>query len=231
MKKTTWLLLAISVVAMLLVAGCTPTTPTPTVSPSPTATATTPPTDKECPKVVSTVVTKLYANDPTKDPNFQIKITFNENISSGCLENLSKWTVTVTNPGRQDADGKIAATIDDIIVGEKTVTIKARVEESVKYAVSYIIPGTTGDSLGIGMNYFIVPFYGLICDETDAKAYAGNYKKSDYLKDKIILESDVTAPTTYDLVSWTLSDCAVADDLGNSCCNFSGSGCCMQLLW
>lgn len=137
MKKTTWLLLALSLVAMLLVAGCAPTTPKPTVSPTPTATvAPTPTPDEECPEVVSpggTVVSKISE----ANANLKIVITFNENIESSCIEDSSNWDIVVKNPGRIDteiteADGIV---IRSIAVSGKVVTVKAWVEEA--YDISW----------------------------------------------------------------------------------------------
>lgn len=125
MRKSTWLLLVLALAAILLVAGCAPTTPgngdEEPGNGEPTA-------DKACPKVVKTEVSKLYVADPTDltKPNFQIKITFDENINSSCIENLAKWAITVANTDRV---GTPTVTKLDVDVDGKIVTVKARVVE------------------------------------------------------------------------------------------------------
>ena len=128
MRKSTWLLLVLALVAIFLVAGCTATTPPNGEEPNGEE-PTPPPADKECPEVVKTEVSKLYVADPTDltKPNFQIKITFDENINSSCIENLAKWAITVANTDRV---GTPTVTKLDVDVDGKIVTVKARVVET-----------------------------------------------------------------------------------------------------
>ena len=215
MRKSTWLLLVLALAAILLVAGCSPTTPPNGEEPG-NGEPTPPPTDKACPKVVKTVVSKIYADDPASDANFQIKITFDENINSSCIENPASWTIEVANPERSTSP--IGATDLDINVDGKVVTIEARVEEAVEYKLTYIGEGGAASLQGIK------PFYGLICNKADAKAYAAGYT----LPDGAILVSSTPAEPTYaDKVTWKL-ECAVYDDLGNVCCDFEGEACCVE---
>ena len=213
MRKSTWLLLVLALAAILLVAGCSPTTPPNGEEPNGEE-PTPPPADKDCPKVVKTVVSKIYDTTGTGQ-NFQIKITFNEDFNSSCIENPASWTIEVANPDRA---GTPTVTKQIITVDGKVVTVKARVEEDVTYKVTYI-----GED-GVTSLQGIKPFYGLICNKADAKAYAAGYT----LPDGAILVSSTPAEPTYaDKVTWKL-DCAVYDDLGNVCCEYEGEACCVE---
>ena len=331
MRKSTWLLLVLALAAILLVAGCAPTTPGNGDEEPGNGE---PPADKACPKVVKTEVSKLYVADPTDltKPNFQIKITFDENINSSCIENLAKWAITVANTDRV---GTPTVTKLDVDVDGKIVTVKARVvetgtapaptyklvplpedwkgfgaeyitgteilpgsltraealaalEEAVEIAnaVVDIVEGYSSaeffaflveiggpgvweeflvslevaedilddpddfdlseiqDALGpaecpvgpaecrpvppeTGLNEMFAclgyiaektgedapEFLGLICNQGDADRY------------KELLGKEVKSA---DEVSWKLTDCAVYDDLGNVCCDFSGKACCVE---
>ena len=59
--------------------------------------------------------------------NFQIKITFDENINSACITNAANWVVEVANAGRV---GKRNVAITDVGVSGKVVTVKATVVET-----------------------------------------------------------------------------------------------------
>ena len=133
MRKSTWLLLVLALAAILLVAGCAPTTPGNGDEEPGNGEPTPPPADKECPEVVSTVVSKISE----ANANLKIVITFNENIESSCIEDSSNWDIVVKNPGRKDteiteADGIV---IRSIAVSGKVVTVKAWVEEA--YDISW----------------------------------------------------------------------------------------------
>ncbi len=331
MKKSTWLLLVLAIAAIFLVAGCAPTGPgeepggeEPPITP--------PPADTACPKVVSTVVSKLYAATAA-DPNFQIKITFDEDFNSSCIENPDFWTITVANADRV---GTPVVSGVSVSVSGKVVTVKARVvetgtapaptyklvplpedwkgfgaeyitgteilpgsltraealaalEEAVEIAnaVVDIVEGYSSaeffaflveiggpgvweeflvslevaedilddpddfdlseiqDALGpaecppaecpaecpvppeTGLNEMFAclgyiaektgedapEFLGLICNQGDADRY------------KELLGKEVKSA---DEVSWKLTDCAVYDELGNVCCEFSGKACCVE---
>ncbi len=229
MRKFTWLLLVLALAAIFLVAGCAPNTTTPT-PPENGEEPTPPPADKECPKVVSTVVSKMYAAK-ADDPNFQIKITFDENISSSCIENPANWTIKVANPGRQDTEiiktDTPGVQITGITVDGKVVTVKARVEEAVTYKVKYEKEEEGGGvTTKTGTFYYIFP--GLICNKADAEAYAEGYEKDgNWDKKWEVVSSSVPEPTHADKVTWELN-CAVYDDLGNVCCDFEGEACCVE---
>lgn len=226
MRKSTWLLLVLALAAILLVAGCEPTTPAPTPpengeEPPPT----TPPADKECPKVVKTVVNNLYESDPGW---FKITITFDEDIYSACAENPDNWTIKVKNSGRQNKE--IGAFVgESIIVGNKII-MYAYVGEPVDYKVKY--ENVEGDKAIFAPQD--VPFLGLICSEDDADRYATNYEGATYGGEEWdelwdVISSNVAAPTAADLVTWGLKEgCAIFDVLGNTCCEYSGSACCIE---
>ncbi len=133
MKKSTWLLLVLAIAAIFLVAGCAPTGPAPTPpdengeEPPPT-----PPADTKCPEVVKTEVSKLF--DPDGRANFQIVITFDENIESTCIQNPANWTIEVANKGR--ITSPIGANPISIAVDGKVVTVKAWVAET--YDVTWL---------------------------------------------------------------------------------------------
>jgi len=273
MKKTTWLLLAISVVAMLLVAGCTPTTPAPTASPSPTPTATptTPPADKECPKPVSTQIGTVY--DPVQwgtvenivfalDYITKLTITFNEPITSGCIEDPSKWDIVVKNNDRRDTEltetesvlvegfsiPKVAVFDAELSTDGKKVEVYATVLESLSYVVKDVVYKDTNGNIGTAAGPFTVTdiFDGLICSQDDADDYAtpddvnirsvlslagvpvATYSVANNPIISYTLVSGPKTPKVADVVEWKLKDCVVADELGNACCDYSDSTCCLE---
>jgi len=247
-KKNLWFVfVALAMVAIFTVAGCRPMTPS---TPTPTPTATPTPTvapDKACPKVVSTVASKAYTNvDGTKA--FQVVITFDEPITSTCIENPANWEVYVKNSGRIDSDfkstnGKKVSVPPSISISNdyKKVTLKASVEESLTYTVVYsVYDNGTGRFTEYGLQ-ITKPFNGLICSEGDAKTYVEpDTKKEDaealraigvtgyhplnYVKSRSL----PSAPTAADVVIWKLKNCVVCDDLNNCCCDYSGSDCCLE---
>jgi hypothetical protein len=215
MRKSTWLLLVLALAAILLVAGCSPTTPPNGEEPNGEE-PTPPPADKECPKPVKTVVSKIY--DTTgKDQNFQIKITFNEDFNSSCIEDPASWTIEVENPDRA---GTPTVTKQIITVDGKVVTVKARVEEAVTYRVKYETETETETKTKTETK----TFPGLICNKADAEAYATGYTLPE---GAILVSSTPAEPTHADKVTWKL-ECAVYDDLGNVCCDFEGEACCVE---
>ena len=255
MKKTTWLLLALSLVAMLLVAGCAPTTPAPTESPSPTPTVapTAPPVDDECPKPVSTVIGSTY----DKDEGYVIKltITFNEPITSGCIEDPSKWDIIVKNSDRQDTEltepDQVKILGVELSTDNKKAYVYATVKESnLNYVVSDVVY-TVNDVVYVADGKYTIrnrDFKGLICSEDDAKDYATPDNEDvwdvipgvdvcrvlgSYDGDKnAIISFDVDhgpkTPKVADVVEWKLKNCVVSDELGNACCDYSGSACCLE---
>jgi len=216
-KKNLWFVfVALAMVAIFTVAGCKPTTPpTPTATPTATPAPTVAP-DTACPKVVSTVVSKIYdANNPGA---FKIVITFDEPIESDCVENPDNWTITVSNSGRQDDE--LEATPYEVTIDGKKLIVKATVKEEVDYSVVYI--GATSGSLTKND----VLFYGLICNTADADDYAdGDLTIPD---GTVVISSSPAAPTVADVVKWELNGCFIYDELGNGCCTFSGSDCCLE---
>jgi len=214
MKKTTWLLLAISLVAMLLVAGCAPTTPKPTASPTPTPTATpTTPPSNYCPTTVETVVTSLYCGT---DPNyaesasaenvkasFSILISFDKDIVL-LDDNETNWEVTVDRyVPYKDANNKSkihefkdkeAKVIEVKQVGTKLVKITATITD-------------------------INGFNGLICGQDCYEVFVDLITDASY------------ADTAYaDKIAWKYKggNYPYTDILGNPCpdCTIEGEACC-----
>jgi len=221
-KKNLWFVfVALAMVAIFTVAGCKPTTPT---TPTPTPTATPAPTvapDTACPKVVSTVVSKIYDYGVDGKPilgAFKIVITFDEPIESDCVENPDNWTITVSNSGRQTKE--LDATPYEVTIDGKKLIVKATVEEEVTYSAVYI--GATSGSATKDN----VPFYGLICNTADADDYADGGLTNP--PGTVVISSSPAAPTVADVVKWELNGCFIYDELGNGCCTFSGSDCCLE---
>jgi len=237
MKKNLWVLLALSaLIAMFVIAGCAPK-PTPSPTPTPTATPTTPPTDTAAPKVLSTDVYKYYGQDlcstctnavypcpdGTNNGSFIVVITFDENIDtlvSSCMLNPNNWKIDVSNAGRlyvSATNPVITAQVFNVAVDGKQVALTAGVVEQGTNTV-YTDPETKEL-----VEYF---FCGLICNTSDAKAYA---VKVNDIYDGWSLKGVIPAPTKADEVKWTLdSACVVADELGNVNCGYSGSDCCLE---
>ncbi len=230
MRKSTWLLLVLALVAIFLVAGCEPTTPTPT-PPENGEEPTPPPADKECPEVVSTVVSKMYAWE-ADDPNFKITITFNENINSQCADNPTNWLITISNPLTSRADKRFLATdnytgtgatgkitITDIDISGKKIVIEASAVED--------------ENAALGEEFF---FEGLICSPADAEKYYDSITNTAYWEDDEVLRRppDPDASPKYsidyaDEICWKLSNnCVVSDELGNGCCGYDGCACCVE---
>lgn len=245
MKKNLWFVfVALAMVAIFTVAGCRPMTPS---TPTPTPTATPAPTvapDKACPKVVSTVASKAYTNvDGTKA--FQVVITFDEPITSTCIENPANWEVYVKNSGRIGSDfkstngKKVSVSSISISNDYKKVTLKSAVQESLTYTVVYSVYSRVyGTFTDYGLQ-ITKTFDGLICSEGDAKTYVEpdtkaedaaaaargiNYEPLNYVKSRSL----PSAPTAADVVIWKLKNCVVCDDLNNCCCDYSGSDCCLE---
>ena len=258
MRKSTWLLLVLALAAILLVAGCEPTTPAPT-PPENGEEPTPPPTDKECPKVVKTEVAKAYVTG--EGYGFKLTITFNEAITSSCVEDLTKWTITVKNSDREDDELTIVdenITIKDISVSDdgKKVYVNAGVSETLTYSFKAVVAEEV-----CAVTYYgevSKDFEGLICSEDDAERYA-ELTKEDVADALSVPSGDITVCGTHeggcsgcflgvpsgdildfeiiegpdtpeyaDVVEWKLKDCVVADELGNACCDYSGSACCLE---
>jgi hypothetical protein len=256
MKKNLWVLLALSaLIAMFVIAGCAPK-PSPTPTPTPTTSPTAPPADTKCPEVVSTEVVKTFYDVcnsgncdwnpvcselyPTYSTNccdvngkatgtgaFKIIITFNENIDpikSSCVLNPANWVIKVKNPDRFDTELTKAAgevQIIDIAINGKQIIVTAGVMEKGTHQV-WVLPGTP-----ITIPY---AFCGLVCNLNDANSYADVLNGVGMVPPlPPILSGAVAAPTVADEISWEIgSGCVVSDELGNFCCGFSGSDCCVE---
>jgi len=259
MRKSTWLLLVLALAAILLVAGCEPTTPTPT-PPENGEEPTPPPADKECPKVVKTEVAKAYiAADEGygfEGYGFKLTITFNEPITSGCIEDPKKWEVTVKNDDRETTELKVGSGVKilgvDLSTDNKKAYVYATVTEELSYKVedvvySYTVSGKVYKDVIEEEKFPITEkFEGLICSKDDAKNYAT--PDDDLIVDEIwskvigipgvtkddikIVDYDLVfgpdTPGSADVVEWKLKDCVIADELGNACCDYSGKACCLE---
>jgi len=139
MKKSTWLLLVLALAAIFLVAGCAPGTP-PAPEPEPEPPTPTPPTDEACPIAIKTEVSKLY--DATGRANFQIVITFDENVVSTCIQNPANWAIEVANAGR--ITSPLTAIPRSIAVSGKVVTVNAWVAEGYEIAWYEFVPLPAG---------------------------------------------------------------------------------------
>jgi len=239
MKKSLWLLLVVAaLIAVFAVAGCLQgTTPEePTEQPEE---PTTPPADTACPAVVSTTVSKLYGD--TSGANFQIKIVFDEAINpASCIYDPDNWTITIENSiaWTRDADGngivdnagtytRKLATSDVTTTGfdNTAITIKSislGTDGKSIIVKAYVIDDNSTGITGEKWNY-----KGLICSENDVEEFidsadgTGEAPEPNYSK---------SASATYyaDKVTWKLSECAIADSLGNTCCTFSEEACCVE---
>ena len=147
------------------------------------------------------MVSKLYAAGED-DPNFQIKITFDEDFNSSCIEDPASWTITVANPGRVGTPVVDPIGLDDINVSGRVVTIQARVVET---GTVTVVEGDTQGEAPV--------FDGLICNQDDADKYEELFGREIKFADE---------------VSWKLTNCAVYDELGNVCCDYEGEDCCVE---
>ncbi|WP_369018325.1 hypothetical protein QBE54_00095 [Thermatribacter velox] len=225
MKKSLWLLLVVAaLIAVFAVAGCmqgtTPEEPTQPEEP------TTPPADTACPQVVSTVVTKMYAWNSTQ-PNFKITITFDENIQSQCADNPANWVITVSNPLTSRDDERFLATSN--YTGTKTTTGTVTITGITIKDNQIIVEARAEDDVSAATVEGSGTFYGLICSPEDAEDYydeidSGNSVYWDTTSGDPKLSIDYA-----DEISWALSSgCVISDELGNGCCGYSGSDCCVE---
>jgi len=258
MKKTTWLLLALSLVAMLLVAGCQPTTPEESPSTSPSTSPTTAPTDKECPKPVSTAIGSAYISYSYIEGlpfyggfySTKLTITFDEPVTSGCIEDPENWNIVVKNSDRKTTEiGNLIPWRVTLSDDGKKVDVLFDVWESLTYVVKDVVYKTTAGGVSTASGSYTVTdnvFDGLICSEDDADDYAtpdyfdivaalktagvpvANYSPTSNPIVGYTLVSGPKTPKYADTVEWKLKDCVVADELGNACCDYSGSACCLE---
>ena len=246
MRKSTWLLLVLALAAILLVAGCSPTTPPNGEEPG-NGEPTPPPTDKECPKVVvkSTTVADGYwaLLGPVGGYFTKLTVTFNEPITSNCIEDPNRWDITVKNSGRRDTEITESENLVNILGVElsadgKKADVYFRVWEPLSYVVKDVVYQIDGES-DIAEGVFPVEdeFVGLICSEDEAKDYATPSNEAIILAAALPVDSEILsytlvsgpgAPKYADAVEWKLKDCVVADELGNACCDYSGSVCCIE---
>jgi len=247
-----------ALIAMFVIAGCAPKpspTPTPTPTTEPTAPpADTKCPEVVSTEVVKTFISNPCANFPcfwnpcpiindgqvstnccqdnendgvpTGTGAFKIIITFNENIDpikSSCVLNPLNWVIEVANPERIDtlltiADGDVE--IVDIVINGKQIIVTAVVME-VGARTVFVLPG--------GVPFlFDYSFCGLVCNTNDAKSYA-DVANGVGIVPAPILSGAIAAPTVADDISWEIGGgCVVSDELGNFCCGFSGSDCCVE---
>jgi len=229
MRKSTWLLLVLALVAIFLVAGCAPTTPPNGEEPNGEEPPPTPPADY-CPSIdpndIKTVVTSLYCGtdetykeDNGAEASFSILISFDEEIV--LLDtNPDNWKVEVdrwvhykvgTELKKYEPQDIEAKALEVEQVGTNSIRILATVEDDGTNAT----PNVTLTS----------PFYGLICGETCYKEFV----------DLIVVGGEAAAEAIkdfyVDFVSWEYIGTAYpyTDGLGNTCpdaCKIKGGVCC-----
>ena len=150
---------------------------------------------------------------------FKIVITFDENIdplTSTCVYNPSNWTIKVKNSGRITTE-IVASPYNVEIDGDKII-----VDASVYECGTRDVMDWCSDCPGSEIEY---RFCGLICNLNDAACYANTVNGLRTAAPYGL----VAAPTVADEITWELgSGCVVSDELGNWCCGFSGSDCCVE---
>jgi len=157
--------------------------------------------------------------DPTPG-TFMIVITFDENIDplkSSCALDPANWEIKVKNNERIVTE--LNAEAYDFEFDGKQIKVYAHVSECGENKITTFC----GDCGPATINYV---FCGLICNLNDANCYAatvnGPYNGFPYPGVK-------AAPTIADEITWKLGgNCVVADELGNYCCGFEGSDCCVE---
>ncbi|WP_218112884.1 hypothetical protein [Atribacter laminatus] len=159
---------------------------------------------------------------PTCDAStgtFKIVITFDENIdplASSCVYNPSNWTIKVKNSGRLVSE-LIASPYNVEVDGNKII-----VDASVLECGTREIPDWCNTCEPVVFDYY---FCGLICNLEEAACYANTVNGLRTAAPYGL----VAAPTVADEIVWELSGgCVVSDELGNWCCGFSGSDCCVE---
>nr|MDW8082161.1 hypothetical protein [Candidatus Calescibacterium sp.] len=191
-------------VAIFAMVGCRPAE-TPGTGATPTITPT--PADKACPKLQSIVAKNVYGDvyrinygEDGIGRFFTLTLTFDENIEGkwSCLLDEDNWTITVSNPTRQETRFEKVPVIRVKKITDKKIEILAAVFE-----------GAEEEEEEDGQGY-----YGLICDEEDAKAYADEFGLDD-------------EPSVADTIKIELDkDCIIYDQLGNACCGLEAEACC-----
>jgi len=203
-----------------VVPDCAPCSECPGECPTPTCT----------PCVEPTVTGTIYSNCAgncgeyikTCDQStgtFKIVITFDEKIdslNSTCVYNAANWTIKVKNSGRITQE--ILATPYNVVIdGDKII-----VDASVYECGSRDVMDWCSDCPGSTIAY---RFCGLICNLNDAACYANTVNGLRTAAPYGL----VAAPTVADEIDWELGGgCVVSDELGNYCCGFSGSDCCVE---
>ncbi len=218
MRKSTWLLLVLALAAILLVAGCSPTTPP--NGEEPNGEEPTPPPAGGCPTKVETVVTSLYCG-PGKilankvktiiSPNLSILISFDKDIVL-LDNNPANWKVTVDryvpyyDPGADYDDAEHGFKGAEVLSVDGVVQVSSKL---VRITATFKDPE--------------VDFYGLICTEDCYKAFVdamlGKHDKKAY------------AEGYADLIKWEYvgGGYPYSDILGNLCpdCDINGEACCV----
>lgn len=239
MKKSLWLLLVVAaLITVFAVAGCLQGT-TPEEPTEESEETVTPPADTACPAVVSTTVSKLYGD--TTDANFQIQIVFDEAINpASCIYNSANWAITIENSvawtrdagndGIVDNAGTYArklATSNVTTAGFDTTAINIKSISLGTDGKSIIVKAYVVDRNRTGVSGDNWNYEGLICSDTDVTAFINSADGTNNDNDPNYGKS---ASATYyaDKVTWSLTGCAIADSLGNTCCTFSGNDCCEE---
>jgi len=148
---------------------------------------------------------------------FKIVITFDENIDplmSTCVYNAANWKIKVKNNERINKE-LVASPYNVVIDGDKIIV------DAFVYECGEFTPATYCEPCGDTPIQYV--FCGLICNLSDAACYANTVNG---LKAAI---NGWPAPTVADEIVWELGgSCVVSDELGNYCCGFSGSDCCVE---
>jgi len=224
MRKSTWLLLVLALAAILLVAGCSPTTPP--NGEEPNGEEPTPPPAGGCPTKVKTVVTSLYCGPGKISPNLSILISFDKDIVL-LDNNPANWKVTVDRyvPFMADDDletykAALTATVDTVAqMSSKTIRITASVKDSFAGTFSAHTP------INKPINKPNATFNGLICTENCYKAFVDVIAGANGA-----LDIDYADEAYSDKVKWEYigGGFPYSDILGNLCsCDISGEACCV----
>ena len=216
MKKSTWLLLVLALVAIFLVAGCTATTPPNGEEPNGEEPPPTPPADY-CPDIakIKTVVTSLYCGtdgEYADKASFSILISFDEEIV--LLDtNPDNWKVEVDRWVHYKV-GDVLKKYEPQNIGAEVKSVEQVGTNSIRIEATVVDPNTDGI---LGNNNF----YGLICGETCYKTFV------DLIEEEAVPVTDFYV----DFVSWEYTGTAYpyTDGLGNPCpdaCLIKGGACC-----
>ena len=204
MRKSTWLLLVLALAAILLVAGCSPTTPP--NGEEPNGEEPTPPPAGGCPTKMETVVTSLYCGTGvTGKADFSILISFDKDIVL-LDNNKDHWEVKVDRYVPYKKDGK-----------STTYKFKEPVKADI---VEVTQPGSKLVKITATFKDPEVGFYGLICSQDCYEAFV----------DVLAPDGGYADKAYADKITWEYKggNYPYADILGNPCpdCTIKGEACC-----